>query len=277
LTAALTKKLTAGRVAMASPTDLTYTLDLTTLPSSAATIAEKLKASGATSVIFAGDPIMPIYLTKACASIGYSPEWIITGIVLTDTSALGRYYDQSEWSHAFGVTSLGVPVPVDAGDADRLYHWWYGPTATPASLAAPAIIPPIQQFFEGVQLAGSDLTPETFATGLFRAPPAGGGPTSPLDAYGYQGAAPRPSYSSPADYTFLWYDATAKGPDEEGVVGSGLMRYVNGGARYKSGTVPSGPVPMFTVAGSVTSYATPPDRAPSYPAWPGSPEAASAG
>ena len=113
LTAALTKKLTAGHVDMASPTDLTYTLNLTTLPTQAATIAEKLKASGATSVIFAGDPIMPIYLTKACASIGYFPEWIITGIVLTDTSALGRYYDQSEWSHAFGVTSLGVPVPVE--------------------------------------------------------------------------------------------------------------------------------------------------------------------
>ncbi len=277
LQATLTKKLTNGRVNMASPTDLTYTLNLTTLPSSAATIAEKLKASGATSVVFAGDPIMPIYLTKACASIGYFPEWIITGIVLTDTSALARYYNQAEWSHAFGVSSLGVPVPVSTADADRLYHWWYGPKATPAALSAPAIIPPIEQLFTGMQLAGADLTPDTFATGLFRAPPTGGSPTSPLDAYGYQGAAPLPSYSSPADYTFLWYDATAKGPDEEGVNGTGLMRYVNGGVRYKAGTVPSGPVPMFTVAGSVTSYATPPDRAPSYPAWPGSPAASAAG
>ena len=277
LQAAVTKKLTVGRVNMASPSDLTYTLNLTPLPTDAATIAEKLKASGATSVIFAGDPIMPIYLTKACASIGYFPEWIITGIVLTDTSTLGRYYNQAEWSHAFGVTSLGVPVPVAAGDADRLYHWWYGPNATPAALSAPAIIPPIEQLFTGIQLAGPDITPYTFTTGLFRAPPTGGAPTSPLQAYGYQGAAPLPSYSSPADYTFLWYDATAKGPDEEGVNGTGLMRYVNGGARYKAGTVPSGPVPMFSLAGSVTSYATPPDRAPSYPAWPGSPATSGAG
>jgi hypothetical protein len=273
LTASLTKKLEAGHATMASETALSYTLDLTTLPTQAATIAEKLKASGATSVIFAGDPIMPIYLTRACATIGYFPEWIITGIVLTDTAALGRYYDQSEWSHAFGVTSLGVPVPVGSGDADRLYRWWYGANTSPASLAAPALIPPVQQFFTGVQLAGPDLTPYTFATGLFRAPPAGGGPTTPLDAYGYQGAAPRPSYSSPADYTFLWYDATAKGPDEEGTEGTGLMRYVNGGARYRAGTVPSGPVPMFAVKGSVTSFTSPPDRPPSYPAWPGSPAA----
>ena len=273
LRASLAKKLRAGHVRMASPTDLDYTLDLTTLPTQAATIAEKLKTSGATSVIFAGDPIMPIYLTRACADIGYSPEWIITGIVLTDTSTLGRYYNQSEWAHAFGVTSLGVPTPVATNDADRLYRWWYGANTSPASLAAPAIIPPIQQFFEGVQLAGPDLTPSTFTAGLFRAPPAGGGPTTPLSAYGYQGAAPLPSYSSPADYTFLWYDATAKGPDEEGVTASGLMRYVNGGARYKAGTVPAGPVPMFSVPGSVTSYPSPPDRAPSYPAWPGSPAA----
>jgi hypothetical protein len=271
LTQVLTRKLTAGHVDMTSPTTLKYTLDLTTLPAQAATLAEKLKSSGATSVIFAGDPIMPIYLTRACAQIGYFPEWIITGIVLTDTSALGRYYNQTEWAHAFGVSSLAVPIPIDTGDAYRLYRWWYGAKTQPASVAAPAIIPPIMQLFEGIQLAGPDLDAASFATGLFRAPPAGGGPTSSLDAYGFQGAAPLPSYSSPADYTFIWYDATAKGPDEEGVQGSGLMRYVDGGARYKAGTVPPGPVRMFSVAGSVTSYTTPPDLAPSYSAWPGSP------
>jgi hypothetical protein len=273
LAASLTKTLKAGHANMASLTAINYTLNLTTLPTQAATVAEKLKASGATSVVFAGDPIMPIYLTKAAANIGYYPEWIITGIVLTDTATLGRYYDQKEWAHAFGVSSLAVPTPLSAGEALRLYHWWYGAGATPASLAAPALIPPIQQFFLGVQLAGPDLTPSTFTTGLFRSPPAGGGPTTPLQAYGYQGAAPLPSYSSPADYTYLWYDATAKGPDEEGVNGTGLMRYVNGGHRYKTGVVPSGPVPMFSVAGSVTSYSSPPDTPPTYPAWPGSPAA----
>jgi hypothetical protein len=273
LTTQLENRMQKAHVNVASPPDLTYNLNLTTLPTQAATVAEKLKASGATSVVFAGDPIMPIYLTKACATIGYHPEWIITGIVLTDTSALARYYDQSEWSHAFGVSSLAVPVPVAASDSYHLYRWWYGANTSPASLAAPAILPAYQQFFTGVQLAGAHLTPQTYTEGLFRAPPTGGGPTSPLQAYGYQGAAPHPSYSSPADYTFLWYDATAKGPDEEGTVGTGLMQHVNGGARYKAGVVPNGAVPMFATAGAVTTYATPPDRAPSYAAWPGSPAA----
>ena len=273
LATSLANKIKAEHVNVASSTALSYTLNLTTLPTQAATLAEKLKTSGATSVVFAGDPIMPIYLTKACANIGYFPEWIITGIVLTDTSTLGRYYDQSEWAHAFGVSSLAVPVPVAASDSYFLYRWWYGADTSPASLAAPAILPGYVQFFTGVQLAGPHLTPETFTEGLFRAPPTGGGPTSPLEAYGDQGAAPRPSYASPADYTFLWYDATAKGPDEEGTVANGLMQHVNGGARYRAGVVPNGAVPMFSTAGAVTSYQTPPDRAPSYPAWPGSPAA----
>jgi hypothetical protein len=271
LQALVTKRLQDGHVNMASQASLTYNLNLTTLPTQAATVAEKLKASGATSVVFAGDPIMPIYLTKACAAIGYHPEWIITGIVLTDTSTLGRYYDQSEWAHAFGVTSLAVPTPIPTSNAYRLYRWWYGASTSPASPAAPALIPPIQQFFGAVQTAGPNLTPQTFAEGQFRAPTVGGGPTSPLTAYGYQGAVPVPSYSSPADYTFLWYDATAKGPNEEGVAGSGLMQYVKGGARYKAGVVPHGPVPMFSTAGAVTMYASPPDQAPSYAPWPGSP------
>ncbi len=170
LTASLAKKLRAGRVHMAAQTDLTYLLDLTTLPAQAATLAEKLKASGATSVVFAGDPIMPIYLTRACAAIGYYPEWIITGTVLTDTSTLGRYYDQKEWAHAFGVSSLAVPTPIATGIAYELYRWWYGASTRPAAtLTASIIIPPIMQFFDGAQLAGPDLTPSTFATGLFRA------------------------------------------------------------------------------------------------------------
>jgi hypothetical protein len=270
-------KLKDGHVNMASNTSLTYTLNLATLPTDAATIAEKLRSSGATSVIFAGDPIMPIYLTKAAAGIGYFPEWIITGIVLTDTTTLARYYNQEEWAHAFGVTSLSVPVPVANSDSYHLYRWWYGAHTTPASLAAPAILPPIEQLFGVIQLAGPHLSPSTFEQALFRAPPTGGGPTTPLAAYGQQGAAPRPSYSSPADYTFLWYDAAAKGPNEEGVAGTGLMAYVNGGHRYRAGVVPTGPVNMFSPAGAVHSYTSPPDRAPEYPPWPGSPTAGGSG
>jgi hypothetical protein len=255
-----------------------YLLDLSELPSEAATIAEHLKRSGASTVIFAGDPIMPIYLTKACADIGYYPEWVITGTVFTDTSTLGRYYDQKEWAHAFGISSLAVPTPLALGDAYHLYNWYYG-TDPPAPTTASVLLPPVEQLFDGVELAGPKLSAQTFAGGLFRFPPTGGSPTTPLVAYGYAGAPPRPSYASPADYTFIWYDATAKGTDEEGVTGTGMMRFVARGRRYPATGSPTQEVPMFQVAGSVTEYQTYPTGAkpPTYPPWPGSPTATAGG
>lgn len=271
----LRDRILAARIPFAAQ-PLTYQLDLTTLTDQAATIAAKLKASGATTVIFAGDPIMPIYLTRECASIGYFPEWVITATAFTDTTALGRYYDQAEWAHAFGISSLPVPTTVQASDAYRLFHWWYGSQVTPPNPAiAELVLPSLMQLFEGIELAGPHLTPSSFATGMFRAPPAGGGPATPLEAYGFQGAAPKPSYTSPADYTFIWYDPTAKGQDEQGVHGTGMIRYVDGGQRYPAGTVPSTQIPMFSPADAVTGYPAPPDgsRPPSYPPWPGSPAA----
>jgi hypothetical protein len=84
-----------------------------------------------------------------------------------------------------------------------------------------------------------------------------------------------PSYASPSDYTFVWYDATAKGADEEGVSGTGLMRYVDGGRRYPASTFPVNQIPMFRESGAVTGdpNAPPGNGAPNYPPWPGSPTA----
>ncbi len=252
----------------------TYLLDLSELPSEAATIADHLKREGATTVVFAGDPIMPIYLTKACAAIDYYPEWVITGTVFTDSSTLGRYYNQKEWAHAFGISSLPVPTPIRSSEAYRLYRWYYG-TTPPAPGTAGVILPSVEQLFTGLELAGPHLTPQTWAGGLFRVPPAGGGPTAPLVAYGANGAPPTPSYTTPSDYGFIWYDARAKGTDDEGVYGTGMIRHVDGGKRYRFGSGPTSEVPMFKAAGAVTQDQRPPpqDAPPTYPPWPGSPTA----
>jgi hypothetical protein len=252
----------------------TYLLDLSTLPAEAATIADHLKRAGATTVVFAGDPVMPIYLTKACAAIGYYPEWVITGTVFTDSSTLGRLYDQKEWAHAFGISSLAVPTPIELGDADHLYRWYYG-TTPPAQGTAPVILPSVEQLFGGIALAGAKLTPQTWAGGLFRYPPTGGGPTTPLEAYGEHGAPPTPSYATPADYAFIWYDAAAKGTDTEGAYGSGMVRYVDGGKRYRFGAGPTTEIRLFDPAGTVMQYQRypPRDAPPTYPPWPGSPTA----
>src|SRR5262249_46348707 len=82
----------------------TYLFNIPQMPDRATAIIAKLKAAGVTTVVFLGDPVMPIYLTKAATAQNYHPEWIITGTVLTDSTVLGRFYDQDQWKHAFGLS-----------------------------------------------------------------------------------------------------------------------------------------------------------------------------
>ena len=128
--------------------------------------------------VFLGDPIMPIYLTKAATDQDYFPEWIITGTVLTDTTVFGRQYDQEQWAHAFGVSSLGARVPQDQGEAWRLHRWFYDEDPVAKKLVA-VINEPLRILMLGIHMAGPDLTPETFRDGLFAYPPSGHLPTSP--------------------------------------------------------------------------------------------------
>ena len=255
---------------------ITYILDLAKMPETAASIISKLKASGVTTVVFLGDPITPIYLTKAATEQNYFPEWIVTGTVLTDTTALARNYDPKQWAHAFGVSTLPVPTTHDSSDAYRIYKWYYGKMPA-ANKTASVFFPNLMQVFQGIQMAGPDLTPQTFAGGMFRLPPTGGTPAAPRNSYGNakQFAFAKADYTSVDDSTLLWWDATAKGSDEQGKEGTGLYAYVNGGKRYLPGKMPTTLQPFFKKAGSISKFMSQPSdlKTPNYPAPPGSPAA----
>lgn len=259
----------------------TYLLDLAKLPERAATIVAHLKDAGVTTVIFLGDPIMPMYLTKSATAQNYFPEWIVTGTVLTDTSSVARLYDQKQWAHAFGQSSQPLRMPRDDTDPYRLYRWYFGEDP-PAYKTAATLLPSLQMFFIGVHLAGPDLTPEHFAGGMFRYPPTGGQPTAPHISWGdhgYFGDVSGADYIGVDDSTLIWWDATAKGPDEQGKDGVGMYRYVSGGKRYMPGEIPAEPVRFFDKKGSVTMLDTRPDdvKTPEYPPPAGSPAAKKAG
>ncbi|MDQ6697173.1 MAG: ABC transporter substrate-binding protein, partial [Actinomycetota bacterium] len=205
-------------------TEITYQLQLDKLGEEARTIVAKLKAERVTTVIFLGDPIMPINLTKAATEQNYFPEWIITGTVLTDTTTLGRLYDQKQWSHAFGISSIPVTTGQKNAEGWRLHRWYFG-TDPVARLTAPLIYQGIQQFMLGVHMAGPKLTPDTFRGGMFRYPPSGGGPTSGRVSYGNRkvfdapqlGFPAKPDYLGVDDMTEIWWDAKTHASDEQGV------------------------------------------------------------
>ncbi len=256
--------------------NVTYLLDLAKLPQTAAGIIAKLKAAGVTTVVFLGDPIMPIYLTKAATSQNYFPEWIVTGTVLTDTTALARNYDQKQWAHAFGVSTLPVRTPHDDADAYRIYKWYFGQMPA-ANKTASVFYPNLLQLFQGIQMAGPDLTPKTFAGGMFRLPPTGGQPGAPRVSYGNaeQFAFAKVDYTGVDDSTLIWWDPKATGKDEQGKPGKGMYRYVKGGKRYLPGKMPEQLQPFFVRSGSITAFNGLPRglKTPDYPPPAGSPAA----
>lgn len=246
--------------------NLTYQLVIADLPEKARVLIDELKRAEVTSVVFLGDPIMPIYLTKEATAQDYFPEWIITGTVLTDTTVFGRLYDQEQWAHAFGVSSLPTRLPQDQGESWRNYEWFYGePPAAKKTISV--INEPLRILMNGIHMAGPKLTPETFRDGLFAYPPTGGKPTNPRLSWGDHDLFRAPDFNAVDDMQVIWWNADLEGPDEQGEEGKGMMMSADGGKRYLPGEMPKTPANVFDPEGAVAMYDELPADAvpPSYP------------
>jgi hypothetical protein len=217
----------------------------------------RLKAKGVTSIVFAGDPLAPQTLTKVATQQDYTPEWIITGSALVDTTAFSRTYDQAQWSHAFGPSNLAARLDPNAAGSLYLYKWYYGETA-PASHTAPVILPNIQFLYFPLQAMGPDVTAANMQTTLFNAPVTPGTPISPQLSYGNHGFYPNDDHTAIDDQTEVWWDPAATGVDELGESGTGMYEYVDGGKRYLPGQWPKTVPDVFTKKGAVTVYSEPP-------------------
>jgi hypothetical protein len=251
-----------------------YVLDFGTLPQKATELVAKFKAEDITTVQFLGDPIMPMFLMTAATEQSWFPEWIFTGTVLTDTNFFARQYDPRQMEHAFGISQLAAPTARDIQDPIRLYRWYFGGEDTLPPAKGYALLPFSVRFMvQGLHMAGPDLTPETFARGQFRIPPAGGGPTTPQISFGNWGFFPDPDYRGIDDSTEIWWDASVAAPDETGVDGTGVWRRAHGGLRFiNQDDVPT-PDPFAHADDTITVLDELPaeDAPPDHPPPPGSP------
>ena len=253
-----------------------YTLDPATLQEQAAGVIQKLKAGGVTTVILNADPIAPKIFTEEATKQNYSPEWIYGGAALVDTNAFGRTYDQTQWAHAFGISSLAPPLSPDLQNQYDLHTWYFGDLA-PANDSAGVLFPQPALFFAGLQAAGPNLTAESFRDGLFAGAPAEQRSlTGPGITYGSHGLWPdEPDYYGIDDFTEIWWDPTATGKDEIRRDGTGMIRWVDGGKRYRLGEWTSDTT-VFDPNNALVTYDKLPESEtpPSYPPPPGSPAAA---
>jgi hypothetical protein len=243
---------------------LAYTLDPGTIQQQASQIVAKMKAAGITTVVLSTDPVAPGDFTREATTQEYEPEWLVAAATLTDTNAFGRGYDQKQWAHAFGVTSLAVRVSPDVVGTKILYKWFTGQDA-PAPLGAPVFMPGFSLLFSALQGTGPTLTPQTLGAFIktIKTTPA---MTASYLTYGDQGIWDATDYNGVDDATVFWWDATATGPDENGREGTGLMKFVDGGKRYLPGEWPTEDK-LFVQDGAVAIYDTAPasETPPSYP------------
>lgn len=185
--------------------------------------------------------------------------------VLVDIALFGRTYDQQQWKHAFGLALTPSRTNEDADDAYTLYQWEYG-KPPPNNTYGVIVVDPTLLFL-GIQLAGPDLTPESFQAGLFRSPILGGNPLAPRTSRGHHGLWPGTDFGGTDDAGILWWNPDAEGQDEVGKVGKGLYEYTKMGKRYTLGEMPSQDPGLFQEDGSITIFETvPPEYAlPDYP------------
>ena len=105
------------------------------------------------------------------------------------------------------------------------------PDTEPAILLLPAVFAELRMLSIGIQMAGPNLTPETFAQGLRNYQSSLG----PEGTWGF----PDGDFSVPQDLRIVWFDGEALSPtnDRPGA-------YRDNGKRYRPGELPSGEPPI---------------------------------
>jgi hypothetical protein len=146
---------------------INYPLDFNQAAQTATNVVSQLKAAGVTTVVCWCDPVLPYFATTQATQQEYGPEWVISGFALTDSDLAGQLYDRQQWSHAFGMSLLGELTQGYDSESYRAYKALRADE--PASLRD-ILYYPLVQLFSCLQMAGPNLTPQTFEQGCFTSP-----------------------------------------------------------------------------------------------------------
>jgi hypothetical protein len=250
---------------------VSYSFDPGRLQEQADQIIARMKDAGVTTILFRGDPVAPANLTQAATAQDYFPEWVTDGSNLVDSTVFARTYDPEQWSHAFGVSGLTARADPEETTYFTLYKWFTGEDP-PARDTNPVLYPSPALFFSALQMAGPNLTPETFRDGLFNLEPTPRAITNPSISFGDHDIWPYTDYGGVDDATEIFWDPDEEGPDEINRDGTGMWRYVDGGKRYEYGEWTDDESRAFQEEGSVAILDEPPadEQPPDYPSPAGS-------
>jgi hypothetical protein len=166
----------------------------------------------------------------------YNPEWIIAGDHNHEGVEAGGQQDQSEWDHAWVVTTVPYTKPVDQTVCYQAYRS-ADPDASPTDVSlvcTGTYYQDLERLFTGIQVAGPRLGPSSVDHGM-HAIPAIPSKSNEIPA----------CYYEPGDYTCvkdsvpMWWDSQCQLSASSR---PGCWRMPEKGRRYLAGQWPSGDV-----------------------------------
>jgi hypothetical protein len=210
-----------------------YPLDINSITNTTPqNLVSALSGEGITTVVLATDPVLPFFMTSKAQLQEWQPEWILTGVGLTDADYVGQLMQQDSWTRAFGVSFLAAQQPVRASDAYFAYKEM-DPNGSIAELSGQLVYYALEMAAIAIQMAGPNLTPESIKFGLARYP----GGTGQAGGWLFP---PENPYTPNIDGRIVWWDPTAIS-NYNGQPGS----YRDNGERYALGQIPAGPPPIY--------------------------------
>lgn len=144
-----------------------YKLDLSMMSNQAVNLVAKLKSANVTTVVCGCDPVLLLFMTGKAREQNYFPEWIITGVAFTDQDIVGQLFDQDEWANSVGISFAGDVQPLKASLG---YNAYKTVRSDEPAFATDGLYFQMSVLALGLQMAGPNLTPQTFQQGLFDYP-----------------------------------------------------------------------------------------------------------
>jgi hypothetical protein len=213
--------------------NMRYKLDISSMPNQASNIIAQLKDAGITTVLCGCDPVMlALGLTPKANEQSYEPEWVTSGLAFVDQDIVAQLIETRQWSNAFGIAYNAESEPQGRSFPYAAYKQMR-PTDEPA-FGVEEIYYQMYLLAIGLQMAGPNLTPQTFEAGMF-AYPGGSGPRG-LWSFG------EGDYTPTDDFREIWWDPNRISPQNNK---AGAWVQLNGGRRWSRNDPPTGPAGFF--------------------------------
>ncbi len=211
-----------------------------------------LKLDGVTSVLcWCQNGDLRESIMAAASSQGYYPEWVVSSYGGNDLDSSFRHDQapQDQSVRVLGAAFRNKLLPA----ADMPWYWALKEADPGYGVSSGAYYHLASRYAQmlvlasGIQMAGPDLTAETFAEALYdtRFPnPGAGGPPYYQSRVGFEG---RHQSFLKGDGSMIWHNRTERGTVERSAPGA--VCYIDHGTHYQKGSWPSGEQPFFDYGG----------------------------